>query len=163
MEEVRSETQAGQERGHRSQCRGRGEVLFTGLLIMTCLACILIGPRTTNPGMAPPTMGGVLPHQSLIKQMPYRLAYSQLLNGGIFSIALACVKLTLNYPALWVGMDALSSERSIKLLRSSRDLMYNFSNIPYLSLPVSNHPQVTPLGRHFLGYSRTWCPGSGMN
>ena len=34
-------------------------------------ACLLREPRTTNPGMAPPTMGWVLLHQSLIKKIPY--------------------------------------------------------------------------------------------
>jgi hypothetical protein len=40
----------------------------------------LIEPRTTSPGMAPPTMGGALSHQSPIMKMPYRLAYSQILR-----------------------------------------------------------------------------------
>ena len=34
-----------------------------------------IEATTTSPGMAPPTMGWALPHQSLIKKMPYRLAH----------------------------------------------------------------------------------------
>ncbi|EGW13786.1 hypothetical protein I79_020185 [Cricetulus griseus] len=41
-------------------------VLRTGLLTMVWLAC-----RTTSPGIGPPTIGWVLPHQSLIKKMPY--------------------------------------------------------------------------------------------
>jgi hypothetical protein len=48
-------------------------VLLTALLLM---AGLLIEPRTTNPGIAPPTVGCDLPHQSLIKKMPYRFAYS---------------------------------------------------------------------------------------
>lgn len=32
--------------------------------------CFLILPRTTCPEMVPPTVGRVLPHQSLIKRMP---------------------------------------------------------------------------------------------
>ena len=39
----------------------------TGLLLMACSACFLIEPRTTNPGIALPTMAGALPHQSLRK------------------------------------------------------------------------------------------------
>jgi hypothetical protein len=31
-------------------------MFFTGLLPLACSACFLIEPRTTNPGMAPPTM-----------------------------------------------------------------------------------------------------------
>jgi hypothetical protein len=37
--------------------RGHGRMLLTDLLPMACSACFLIEPRTTNPGMAPPTMG----------------------------------------------------------------------------------------------------------
>ena len=38
----------------------------------------LLSYRTQDhsPGMTPPTMNWALPHQSLIKKMPYRLAYS---------------------------------------------------------------------------------------
>jgi hypothetical protein len=43
---------------------------------LACSACSLIEPRTTSPGMAPPTMGWALTHISIIKKMPYRLAYS---------------------------------------------------------------------------------------
>ena len=32
----------------------------------------LLPYRTTGPRMAPPTMGWVLPHQSLIKKIPYK-------------------------------------------------------------------------------------------
>jgi len=35
--------------------------------------------KTTNPGMAPPTVGWALPRQSLSKEMPSRLAYSLIL------------------------------------------------------------------------------------
>jgi hypothetical protein len=31
-------------------------VLLTGVFLMACSACFLIEPRTTSPGMAPPTM-----------------------------------------------------------------------------------------------------------
>jgi hypothetical protein len=50
------------------------------IALMACSACFLIEPRTTSLGMAPPTMGiphG--PHQSLIKKMPNKLAYSLIL------------------------------------------------------------------------------------
>lgn len=36
-------------------------------------------------GMAPPTVGGVLHHQSLIKEMPYRVACSPILGHIFFS------------------------------------------------------------------------------
>jgi hypothetical protein len=47
----------------------------------------LLSYRTQDhlSGIAPPTIGGALPHQSLIKKMSYRLAYSKILGvGGIF-------------------------------------------------------------------------------
>ena len=40
---------------------------LTGLVLMACSACSLIEPRTSSPGMAPPTMGWALPQQSLRK------------------------------------------------------------------------------------------------
>ena len=46
---------------------------------MACSTCFIIKLGTTSPGVAPPTMGWALPHQSLIKKMPHRLAYSPIL------------------------------------------------------------------------------------
>jgi len=68
-------------------------MLLTGLLPMVCSACFLKESRTTHSGQGPP-------HQSLIKKMPLRLAYS--LTGWRYFIhevsssqmTLACVKLT---------------------------------------------------------------------
>jgi hypothetical protein len=48
---------SGQELGVRSWGRGHWGVLFIGLLPLARSACFLIEPRTTSPGMAPPTMG----------------------------------------------------------------------------------------------------------
>lgn len=58
-------------------CRDHGGLLLTNLLFHVCSA--LIEPRATSPGMVPPTTGWALPHQSLIKKMPYKLAYSLIL------------------------------------------------------------------------------------
>jgi hypothetical protein len=69
---VHHQRQSGQEPGGRSWCRGHGGVLFTGLLPMACSTCFLRESRTTWPGVAPPTMHWTLPHQSLVKKMPYR-------------------------------------------------------------------------------------------
>ena len=52
---------------------------------MACSTCFLTEPRTTSPGMAPPTMGWALLYQSLIKKMPYKFTYSQS-HRGIFKI-----------------------------------------------------------------------------
>jgi hypothetical protein len=43
--------------GSRSWCRGHGGMLLTGLLPLPCSVCFLIEPRTTSPGMVPPTRG----------------------------------------------------------------------------------------------------------
>ena len=66
----RTGTQTGQEPRGRSWCRSREGVLLTGLLLMACSACFLTEPRTTCPGMTPPTMDWALLHQSLIQKMP---------------------------------------------------------------------------------------------
>lgn len=54
-------------------------MLLTGLLLVACSACFLIEPRSTSPGMALPTIGRTLPHQSQIKKMPNKLTYSPVL------------------------------------------------------------------------------------
>jgi len=59
--------------GSRSWCRGHGGMLLTGLLPLACSACSLIEPKTTSPGMAPPTRGWVLHPWSLIEKMSYIL------------------------------------------------------------------------------------------
>jgi len=83
--EVRAGTHSGQELGSRSWCRGHGGMLLTGLLPLACSAYFLIEPRTTSPGMAPPTMGWTLPHWSLIKKMPYSwISWRHFLNWGSF-------------------------------------------------------------------------------
>ena len=41
--------------GNRNGCRGHGGMLLTGLLPLACSACSLIEPKTTSPGMVPPT------------------------------------------------------------------------------------------------------------
>ena len=44
---------------------------------------LLIEPRTTKSGVALPTLGWTLPHQSLIKKMPYWFVLS---FGDSFSV-----------------------------------------------------------------------------
>lgn len=62
----------------RSWCSGHGGRLLTGLL--PCLAQpAFLEARSTSPRVAPPTMDWALPDQSLIKILPYRFAYSQIL------------------------------------------------------------------------------------
>ena len=68
-----------QEPGSRSWCRSHGGVLLTGLLLMACSPCFLIKCSTIRPGMASPIMDWCLPHQTLIKKMPYRPACSRIL------------------------------------------------------------------------------------
>jgi hypothetical protein len=49
-------------------------VLLTGVLPLACSACSLIEPRTTSPGMAPPTM-----------EMSYScISWRRFLKGGSF-------------------------------------------------------------------------------
>ena len=55
--------------------RGAAYWLFLG----ACSVCFLIENRTTSPGMTLTTMGRTPPYQSLIKKMPYRLAYRLIL------------------------------------------------------------------------------------
>lgn len=59
------------EAAKEAETRG---TLFSGLNAMACSACVLVQPRTMGPGVAPPLGAWVHPHQSLNKNMPYRLA-----------------------------------------------------------------------------------------
>ena len=79
LKEIWTGTQTGQDPEGRSWSRDHGEVLLTSLFTMTCSAHFLIEPRTTSPMMAPSTMGWAFSYQSLIKNMPYRLPYIQIL------------------------------------------------------------------------------------
>jgi hypothetical protein len=80
IEGSQDRTQAGLEPGDRSWCRSHGGCcLLAGLLWMACSVCFLIEPRSISSGVAPATVAWSLPHRSLIKKMPYRLAYSLIL------------------------------------------------------------------------------------
>ena len=93
--EVKGGTQAGQEQ------EGHGGVLLTALLLIACSTCFLIEPTSTSPKVVPLTMAWALPHQPLVKKMPFRLVHSlflwthlsvEALCRGIFSqMTLACV------------------------------------------------------------------------
>ena len=63
---------------------GHGGVLLTSLLLWLIQSVFFfffscIAPRTTRPGITQPPMGWALPHQSLNKEIPYRLASSPIL------------------------------------------------------------------------------------
>ena len=59
-------------------------MLLTGLLPLACSVCFLIEPKTTSPGMAPPTMGPP-PLITIIEKMPYsQIAWRHFLKGGSF-------------------------------------------------------------------------------
>lgn len=52
----------------------------TGLLPLACSACLLIGPRTTSPGVVPPTMAlaPLIPNYENVLQLELMEAFSQL-------------------------------------------------------------------------------------
>jgi len=77
----RNSSRAGTWRQELMQGSLRGAAYW--LALMPCSACFLIKPRTSSPGMTPPTVDWVFPHRSLMK-MPYRLVYRS--YGGIFSV-----------------------------------------------------------------------------
>ena len=69
-------------------------MLLIGLLSLACSACFLMEPKTTSPGMAPPTRGWAIDHQ-------LRKCLTGGSHGGTSSteapftvITPACVKLT---------------------------------------------------------------------
>ena len=62
------------ELGGRNWSRGYGGVLLTGSLSSTWPACFPVAIRTDCPGVAPHTVGWVLPYKS-IKKMSHRLTY----------------------------------------------------------------------------------------
>ena len=79
-----------QEPGGRNWSRDHGETLLPGLFSTACSIGFLVHPRLTCPEVSPPTVGWVLPHQSVIKQMSHRHAHGpvwwrQFLKLGCFS------------------------------------------------------------------------------
>lgn len=91
----RNSNQEGTWRKELIRVHGR-VLLLTGLFLIACSTCFLTPPRTTTKSGT--TYRGLgLPHQSLIKKMHCRLAWSY---GGIFlwgspsQITLACIKVT---------------------------------------------------------------------
>jgi hypothetical protein len=69
----------------RNWCRGHKGVLFTGSLFLTLLACFLLVPSTTSPGVAPPTMGWDFPQQCLIRKCTTGLPQANLLGVSFFN------------------------------------------------------------------------------
>ena len=51
--EIRTGTQVGQEAGADAEA-------MKGCYLLACSACFFVEPRTTSPGMAPPTVGWAL-------------------------------------------------------------------------------------------------------
>lgn len=74
---VREGSQPGQKTGGMSWCRGHGGLKLTGLPFITCSACFLIECGITRLGMSTPIKAWIFTHKPLIKNMLYRLAYSQ--------------------------------------------------------------------------------------
>jgi hypothetical protein len=92
--------------GSRSWCRGHGGMFLTGLFPLVCSAWFLIEPKTTSPGMAPPTVGWALPPWSLTEKKCLTAGS----HGGISSreapfsvITPACVKLITQNQPVQVG------------------------------------------------------------
>jgi hypothetical protein len=129
LKEVRTGTQSGQESRSRSWCRGDGGVLLTDLLSMACSACFLIESKTISPGVASSPMSRVPPQQSLIKKLPYRLAYSPILGRP-----------GLNWGSL-ISDNSVSHQIDVKL--SSTHLYSYFTqwkSLPYLTDELSGVP-----------------------
>lgn len=58
-----------EEPGCRGWCRGHRWRPLICSPLLTCSACVVVEPRTTGPGTAPPTVNWALPNQSLNKKM----------------------------------------------------------------------------------------------
>lgn len=86
------EVKHGQEPGGRNWCRVSEGVLLTCFLLTVYSVCFLIEPRITSPGVAPPTKGWALIHQSLIMKMSYRLAFNFGSYGGYSSIEIPPIR-----------------------------------------------------------------------
>jgi hypothetical protein len=74
--------------------------------------CFLIKSRTTRPRLLPPTMGWALPHQVLIKKMPYsRILWDKFSIEFLSSpVTVTCVTLTQNYSICWCNSQPRSGK-----------------------------------------------------
>ena len=90
-----------------------------GLLPIVYWACFFIQPSLPKPGIATPTVGRDIPHQSLIKTMPYKLAYNNPVGWRHFCIIWG--SLFLDDPGLCHTDKKLTSTcpNSITLLQKS--------------------------------------------
>lgn len=112
------------EHGGRDGSRGHGGMLLTGLFSVTCSVLLLIRPRTTCPGVEPPTVNWTLLHQSLIKKIHYRQS-----DGDNFSS-----EMTLDYIN-----SSEKSTRTISFLFSShsvpKDCWWHWHTAPHSPSP----------------------------
>jgi hypothetical protein len=144
------------------------KVMLNDLVLIACSACFLIEPRTTSSGMAIPTMGWALPCQSLVKKMPYRLAYGpvlwrQFLKGGSFlsddlSLCQVDIKPTnkegiLKFKYIYIYNICLRARKMAQWLRPLAALAEDPSSVP------STH-KVTPRHLSFWlqGIQCRFCP-----
>lgn len=64
----RNQGKSNQEAGGSNRHRDHGGVLLTSLLSLACSASFVIAPRTTSPGVAPPTMFWDLPNNHQLRE-----------------------------------------------------------------------------------------------
>lgn len=95
----------------RNWSNNHGETLFTGFLLMAIIAFLLREHRTTCPGIAPPIINWDLLHESLIKKMYHRFAYSPIL-GKSFSIPIPSSLVT---PAFTSGWEKTNWDRLLDI------------------------------------------------
>lgn len=92
--------------------------------------------------MAPPTMGWPLPHQPLIKEMPYKIAYGLLLLliEGIFLVKVPSSQVT------------SSCQVDIRFLFSPSALIVYITNVSFAELNLTSGASLTyeRLGFFFL-------------
>lgn len=80
LKEFGTRSQGGQEPGGRRWGRGHGGMFLDGLLLVICSTCFLIVPGITSPVLHLARMSCSLPHQSVIRNMPYSFAYGPILR-----------------------------------------------------------------------------------
>ena len=125
--------------GSRSWCSGHGGMLLTGLLPLASSACSLIEPKSTSPGMAPPTRGPppLITNWENALRLDLMEAFSQL---KFFVITPVCVKLTHKTSQYnYVHRSLLCHSNNLETTQMSYDRRMDAENVVHLH----NEPQWT--------------------
>ena len=101
-------------------------MLLTGLFPVACSACFLIAPRTTCPGMKPPTGGWSPPQWNIHQENAPTDLPTKPANGRIFSFEVPSSQMTL--PCVMLMASSISRNKTILTSKNQKAWLILESN-----------------------------------